>query len=196
MIGGEVFCFVNQLEYEWLEYPTTMFPDAVLERPYPSVAKAGCGLCAAVMLIEALTGRRISVEEAIDLSVQAGANCDGTDMKILSKRIAERFGLKAEFSDELRDLTACLDVGGCAILNTGKKNGLFSDGGHYIMAFRYENERIWIADPSFSEEKYMRQDRVNKVIVKSPFVLALLYDIEEQCGNREPAYYLFQGEEL
>lgn len=189
-----LFHFVNQAEYSQLKYPTTMSPDAALKEPYPGVAMAGCGLCTVIMMVEILTGKRMSVEEAITYSVRAGANRDGTDMKIFSKRIAEVFSLTVQFSSLMDELKECLECGGCAILNAGKKNGLFSDGGHFLLAFRYEDGNVWLADPSFSVEKYQRKDRAHQVSVEDPFVITSLEKIEEQCENREPAYYLFQGE--
>lgn len=196
MTEALLFHFVNQKNYSHVKYPTTISPEMPLKEPYPSVAEAGCGLCSAVMMVERLTGKRLSVEEAIDFSVQAEANRDGTDMKKLSKKLCEAFPLSVRFSNRISELKDCLETGGCAIINAGKTNGLFSDGGHFLLAFQYEEQGVWLADPSFSEDKYHREERSHQVHIEPPLVLASLKQIEEQCSNREPAYYLFQGVSL
>ena len=57
--------YINQLAYADVPYPTTLNPGDVLREPYPSVARAGCGLCCVCMMVEFLTGERLSVEACI-----------------------------------------------------------------------------------------------------------------------------------
>ena len=44
--------YINQLAYADVPYPTTLNPGDVLREPYPSVARAGCGLCCVCMMVE------------------------------------------------------------------------------------------------------------------------------------------------
>ena len=83
--------YINQLAYADVPYPTTLNPGDVLREPYPSVARAGCGLCCVCMMVEFLTGERLSVEACINLSIRAGANYYGTDMNRLGRAAAKRF---------------------------------------------------------------------------------------------------------
>ena len=82
--------YINQLAYADVPYPTTLNPGDVLREPYPSVARAGCGLCCVCMMVEFLTGERLSVEACINLSIRAGANYYGTDMNPVSYTHLER----------------------------------------------------------------------------------------------------------
>ena len=90
--------YINQLAYADVPYPTTLNPGDVLREPYPSVARAGCGLCCVCMMVEFLTGERLSVEACINLSIRAGANYYGTDMNRLGRAAAKRFNLEMEVS--------------------------------------------------------------------------------------------------
>lgn len=183
--------YINQLDYEILSYPTTLEVDSLLREPYPSVAKAGCGLCCLAMLVEGLTGCRISMEEWVKRSLASGANHFGTDMKILGWETAGEFHLKMEMSSSREALRKCLEGGGCAIVNAGRKQGVFSDGGHFLLVVRLEKETAWILDPSYTEEKYSKPYRAEKVTKIGDYILAGLDMVCEECSNRDPSFYLF-----
>lgn len=42
---------LNQMDYEHILYPTSLEQGTAPREPYPSVAKAGCGLICACMLV-------------------------------------------------------------------------------------------------------------------------------------------------
>ena len=73
---------LNQLDYENILYPTSLVKGEQPAEPYPSVAKAGCGLICACMLVSILTDKQLEPREAVRISVRAGANHFGTDMPI------------------------------------------------------------------------------------------------------------------
>lgn len=187
--------YINQLDYSHVSYPTTLEPEGELRKPYPSVAKAGCGLCCVCMTVEALTGERLTVEDCIRLSIEAGANRFGTDMGLLGRAVSGRYGLSMTVSDEIGDVEKCLEEGGCVIFNAGKEHGLFSDGGHFLLAAQLENGRIWILDPSDTKEKYSKPEKKSRVKRVEDFILAAPEEVEAECGNRHPAYFLFRGAE-
>lgn len=135
--------YINQLAYADVPYPTTLNPGDVLREPYPSVARAGCGLCCVCMMVEFLTGERLSVEACINLSIRAGANYYGTDMNRLGRAAAKRFNLEMEVSQSVETLELWLEAGGCAVIHAGREHGLFSDGGHYLFADRLSMEADW-----------------------------------------------------
>lgn len=192
---------VNQLDYACVPYPTTLERGGRLQKPYPSVAVAGCGLCCICMTVEFLTGLRLPIKECIELSVESGANVFGTDMKRLGEAAAETYGLRFETAESMDALRECLGKGGCAVVNVGRENGIFSDGGHYLFAAGMdgdgngrgmdEPERIWFLDPSYTKQKYERPDRREKVELREPYIGAEPATVETECASRRPAFYLF-----
>ena len=184
--------YVNQLEYEALPYPTTLSPDAERpQQPYPTAARAGCGLACLCMLGDALGGEKLTMEKCVKLSVVYGANRDGTDMQKLGPIMAERWNLDYRESSDPEELRQCLGSGGMAILNAGRVHGLFSEGGHFLLAAVERDERIWILDPSYMEEKYAEPHRRDAVEIEYPYVIASLADVVRETQNRSPSYYLF-----
>lgn len=184
--------YINQLEYESLPYPTTLDPEE--ERPhmpYPTAARAGCGLACLCMLGSGLGGERLTMEKCVELSVRHGANRDGTDMRKLGPIMAKRWQLNYRESSDLTELQQCLRDGGMAILNAGRPHGLFSEGGHFLLAVAERDEMLWILDPSYSEEKYAAPHRINAVRIEYPYVIASPVDVVRETQNRSPSYYLF-----
>ena len=194
--------YINQLAYADVPYPTTLNPGDVLGEPYPSVARAGCGLCCVCMMVEFLTGERLSVEACIELSIGAGANYNGTDMKRLGRAAAKRFNLEMEPSRSVETLSWWLEDGGCAVVHAGREHGVFSDGGHYLFADGLSREadcegkgattKIWLLDPSFTDQKYERPDRRGRVEMRDSHILAGPDLVKEECANRSPSFYLFK----
>ena len=194
--------YINQLAYADVPYPTTLDPGDVLREPYPSVARAGCGLCCVCMMVEFLTGERLSVEACINLSIRAGANYYGTDMNRLGRAAAKRFNLEMEVSQSVETLELWLEAGGCAVIHAGREHGLFSDGGHYLFADGLSMEadwegggaamKIWLLDPSFTEQKYERPDRRGRVELRDSHILAGAELVKEECAKRSPSFYLFK----
>lgn len=192
---------VNQLKYVCVPYPTTLERGERLQKPYPSVAVAGCGLCCICMMVEFMTGKLLPIKECIELSMESGANVFGTDMKRLGEAAAEAYGLRFETAEGMDALRKCLGEGGCAVVNVGRKNGIFSDGGHYLFAAGMDGdgngrgtdgpERIWFLDPSYTKQKYERPDRREKVELREPYIGAEPDTVETECASRHPAFYLF-----
>ena len=190
--------YINQLDYTDLPYPTTLEKGTSLQPPYPTVAEAGCGLVSACMLIEGLAGIVLTVPEAVAFSVEMGANQFGTNMLCFGQAIADRYGLSFEAVDSMESLLACLDEGGMAILNVGKSKGLFSDGGHFILAVKRTGQEVYILDPSATKEKYSAPYRKGLSRMEYPYVIAAEQTVQEQIANRSPACYLFwnKGEDF
>ena len=184
--------YINQLEYESLPYPTTLSPEEESpQMPYPTAAKAGCGLACLCMLGDGIGGEKLTMEKCVELSVVYGANRDGTEMRKLGPVMAERWALDYRESSELAELRKCLRSGGMAILNAGRSHGLFSEGGHFLLAAAERDGMLWILDPSYSKEKYAAPHRTDAVRIKYPYVVASFADVARETKNRSPSYYLF-----
>lgn len=187
--------YINQLDYQDLPYPTTMEQNAPLEPPYPSVARAGCGLCCACMMVAQLTPRTLSVPQCIELAVNSGANRFGTNINRLGTALAKRFGLEMQTTDSIPALVHCLRQGGCAIANVGgnreKYQGVLSDGGHFVLVSNIEQGTVWILDPARTAEKYQKAHRRNAVRLEGDYVITGLTVLQADTENRSPAFYLF-----
>ena len=105
-------------------------------------------------------------------------------------------------SQSVETLELWLEAGGCAVIHAGREHGLFSDGGHYLFADRLSMEadwegggaamKIWLLDPSFTEQKYERPDRRGRVELRDSHILAGAELVKEECAKRSPSFYLFK----
>ena len=78
----------NQNAYGGLSYPAPGYLSA-------TVKSGGCGVCAAVNAVGALTGKSVQVREMRDLAIRCGARVPGgTDMKRLTGQLCKTYGLK------------------------------------------------------------------------------------------------------
>lgn len=88
------------------------------------------------------------------------------------------------------------------MIHAGREHGLFSDGGHYLFADGLSMEadwegggtamKIWLLDPSFTEQKYERPDRRGRVELRDSHILAGAELVKEECAKRSPSFYLFK----
>ena len=175
----------NQNDYGHLSYPAPGYETA-------TVKSGGCGLCAAVNAVGALTGRQVAVREMRDLAKACGARVSGgTDMKRLCDQLCRSYNLQCIQTNSLTALTAHLQKGGVAICNTAGR-GMFSTGGHYVVALGPLDGRICIADPGLYAGKYNTARRKKAVTVTGDLLLAAPHILEEDCIGRTPRYYLLQ----
>lgn len=186
----------NQLEYAHVPYPTTMTLEAELAEPWPSIAQAGCGICCACMLLELLCGVEMTVEEGVALSIQAGANRSGTDMRRLGRDLVRRYGLEMVCADGIEGVLHCLNTGGAVILNVGgstrERTGSFSDQGHFVLAIGCQGPYVRVLDPSYRPEKYQEEQRAERVALLRDGSLGITpRDLEADLKLRSPSSYLF-----
>lgn len=188
--------YINQLELASIPYPTdSKHPDSG-NYTEGTIATSGCGICSACMMIDRLCTVPLSVEECRDLAMTCGANIDpGTDMTVLGPVLAEKFDLRLLMSDSTEDLIYYLARGGCAILNPGGDrdgyHGLFTAGGHFIVAVSYRNGEFLILDPSMEEDKFDTEERKGRVRTEGNLIYASPAAIEGDTENRRPRYYIF-----
>ena len=187
--------YINQLEHEEIPYVTdTQHPDSKFAVS-GSVKIAGCGICSACMMVDRLTTETLSLEDCIGMSYAAEANQEpGTDMKRLGPALAERFRLSLTMTDDVDLLKHCLQAGGCCIVNVGGDReghtGVFSRGGHYILAVSWADGVFRLLDPSDRPDKY----EGTPVRHAGHFLLAEEAVLLADTANRSPAFYLFMPE--
>ena len=187
--------YLNQLDYPHIPYHHNMANGGPLEGR-DTVKTSGCGLCCAAMVVDRLTTQSLSIEEAVRLSEENGANLGiGTSMKILGPIVAERYGLDYAHTRDIRRAIAHLRRGGCVIVVVdGDREGycgLFAKVAHYMVLLSYDGKEFCILDPSLSETKYEEEGRVGRVRVEWPFVYASKEEIMLATEKRAHRYYLF-----
>lgn len=174
----------NQREYPDIPYPAPGYENATIK-------SGGCGVCAVVNVVGALTGKAISVRVMRDLAVSGGARVSGgTDMKRLASLICGRYGLKVTTTSSLPELQRHLIRGGVAICNSAGR-GMFSTGGHYVVALGILGGKVCIADPGLYTGKYSTAARKAKVQVSGDLIFADAETLNTDCIGRAPRYYLF-----
>lgn len=191
--------YVNQQDYPHIPYRTNLKePDSAPARE-GTAATSACGPCSAMMMVDRLTLQSLSLEEALRIAVDSKANMDpGTDMKIYGPLIAEKFGLVMTTTNDENEMAACLQNGGCAIINVGGNHddyeGVLSDVGHYVLAFAYENGRFVILDPAYRKGKYDVEvpSRAGKVEDRDKILYVKAEVLAEDTATRDPGYYLFR----
>lgn len=174
----------NQNEYGDLSYTAPGYPQATIK-------SGGCGVCAAVNAVGALTGRCVAVWVMRDLAKSSGARVSGgTNMKILLNAVCRQYGLQWKESSTVSQLKAHLRKGGVAICNSAGR-GLFSTGGHYIVALGILDGKICFADPGLYTGKYSANSRRRaNVTVSGDLIFASPAVLDQDCVGRWPRYYL------
>ena len=187
--------YLNQKGYPHIHYMHGTSTGGVPKK-YRNVGTSGCGLCSACMMVDRLTTQKLEIEEAVRLSEDNGANITaGTRMAILGPVLAEKYSLTFEMTKSTEKVVDCLQRGGCVIINVGGDHddykGVFSNGGHYIMAVSTDGETICTLDPSWTSSKMHTPEREGKVLEDPPFLYCSLKVLEEDTANRETPFYLF-----
>lgn len=187
--------YLNQLDYRHIHYEHNV-EDGGVPQERRNIATSGCGICCCCMLIEQLTHYELSLHECIRLIYRAGANKrKGLQMTVFGQPLADEFGLGYKASSSMDELLACLQKGGRAVINVGGDHddyvGLYSNGGHCILAISYDGNELCILDPGYKPGKYESAPRAGKVRVDDPFTYCKPQFIAEDTQNRELPFHLF-----
>lgn len=188
--------YINQLDYPDMSYNHNMSCGGA-EPSKSNVKAAGCGLCCMCMIVENMTEKKLPLLECRDISEAIHANMSiGTNLQILGKEIANRYGLTFIVTDSVEEMVTHLKKGGKVIANVGGDRegyvGVFSHGGHYITVMKFEEDKVYILDPSYKEGKYEEEGRRGKVEMMYPYAICSLEVLAKECENRSPSYYLFK----
>ena len=188
---GKYMHFYCQLDYEHIPYPSPT-------SPHGNIANNGCGVCAASMVVETLTGEDFPPEESAILAKSSGAREGfGTDMRIYAPAFAEAKGLKFISTLDTDEVLDFLEKGkGVAIANTiGDREGwvgVFSDSRHYVVLSGAENGTVSVWDPQLSPGRYDRPGVKGKVRLDGFTAYADFSVIINDCEGKP--YYLFWKE--
>ena len=149
------------------------------------------------MVVDHLTTERLTLEEAVAMSVDNNANARiGTRMVILGPIVVETFGLKFSHTSDKEEMLACLRRGGRVIVNVANRPdgspGLFCKAGHYMVLVSADGERICFLDPYYGPE-YNEGELKEKVDSSCAPLLYCGADLlAYETENREIKYYLFE----
>jgi len=166
-----------------------------------NVGTSGCGLCCACMIVDHLTTSKLEIEDCVKLSEENGANRNvGTNMRVLGKVIAEKYGLEFTGTNDKNEVLNHLKNGGEVIANvSGDREGaigVFTQRGHFILLLSVENNMVCILDPSYKEGKFDKDGVRDKVRVDAPFICCDIDVLVEETSNRNPGFYLFKRKSL
>ena len=119
-----------------------------------TMANSGCGPTAMADVVATLKDKNINPYDLAELSMQWGDRSynSGTNWSFFP-HIAEHFKFaKMVQSKSIDALKACLDAGGYVVCSMGK--GYWTNGGHYICAWKYTDTDIWCNDPASSKRTH------------------------------------------
>ena len=188
--------YINQRDYPHIPYPNNAEND--YQPPEKQcIAKTGCGLCSAAMVVDQLTTESLSLEEAVAMSVANKANLrPGTNMRRFGAAVAEKFGLKFSYTSDKAEMLAHLRKGGRVIVNVANRpdgtRGLFTRSGHYMVLLSADGERICFLDPYYGPEYNEGQLKEKVDSSRAPFLYCDADLLEYETENREIKYYLFE----
>lgn len=173
----------NQNDYASLTYPAPGYLTATIK-------SGGCGVCASVNAIGALLGKNVPVRTMRDLAVNGGARVSGgTDMRKMVELLMRTYKVKCLQTSSVSELKTYLQKGAVAICNTAGR-GMFSTGGHYVVALGMLGDKICIADSGMYTGKYNTAKRRAKVTVSGDLIFADPATLDDDCIGRWPRYYL------
>ena len=177
----------NQNQYVHLSYAAPGYENATIK-------SGGCGVCAAVNAVGALTGDCVPVREMRDVAKGCGARVSGgTHMGRLTAELCRRWHLQCQPTNSITQLTQHLQQGGVAICNTAGR-GMFSTGGHYVTALGIQGGKVCIADSGLYIGKYSSARRKAAVSVSGDLLFAAPAVLDADCVGRSPRYYLLRQE--
>lgn len=185
--------YYNQHNYPNVPYPSPDLPKA-------TVKSGGCGVCCASMIVENLTAHQIGPKLMATYSINKKARISGgTDMNVLAKAICADYELTVKTTNDEAELLNHLKRGGMAIANVGGNHsgyvGVFSDGGHYIVAAGLtDTGQVIVLDPGYYPGKFGKPGRMGKVSVSGNQCICNLSVLGKDTENRSPAYWLFSKE--
>lgn len=182
--------FYNQNDYTHIPYPSERNPKGNIET-------SGCGVCCASMVVENMTEHKLPVAECTALSMAVGGRDNfGTDMEILGKAIAEKYGLKMETTDDKEAALAFLNAGkGMIIANPGGDReghvGLFTTSGHYILLAEARGRTVRVLDPNLKPTSFQKEGQTGYLFVDGVNIYCDMDVVKEDCMNRSPGFYMF-----
>lgn len=186
--------YYNQNNYANVPYPAPGYPKA-------TVKSGGCGVCCGAMIVSSMTDTTVDPKAMAAYAIAKRARVSGgTDMNVLAKAICADYGLAYETTSDESKLLQHLKSGGMAVCNVGGDRdgyvGVFSDGGHFIVAAGASGNTITIMDPGYYYGKFYKTGRKGKVTVNGNYCYCDISVLGTDCANRAPSYWLFSKKEV
>lgn len=127
-----------------------------------TMSNSGCGPTAMANVIAALVDASVTPWDMAQLALKWGdrTKSSGTATSFF-QHVQKHYGFKKMVgAGSLEALKACLDAGGYVVCRMGP--GYWTNGGHYITAWKYDKDYIYCNDPSSptstkAERKYQKQ---------------------------------------
>lgn len=147
--------YYNQADSRWGSHP---YPSA--NHPYATVKSSGCGTTCAAMVVSSCR-ETVRPDTMADISRENGYRAlEGTSDGLFSY-IAQRWNIEMKrLHSSYETLQACKE-GYFVIIACGA--GLWTTGGHYILAVGANNDQIEIYDPYLYAGKFNSSSRRGKV---------------------------------
>ena len=179
--------YYNQLDYAHVDYAK---PDG----SPATIASGGCGVCAALMVLNNLYGKEVmSVAALAHFSKDCGARgYDGTDMATLLEALSKKYAITYKATVYNKELLAHLKAGGMAVINQGTEYNVFSTSGHFVACHSVvSGDTIRCLDPYWYAGKFAGAPRCNRVEkVTGNEVWVSLSEIGKATSGRNPCYFL------
>ena len=149
------------------------------------------------MIVENLTGHFFPPAISAAYARKCGARVSGgTDMLLLSQKIATSHKLTLKTTNDLIELINALEGSFLAIVNVGGDRtgykGLFSNKGHFVLAATYKNGKIGVLDPGYYDEKYDKTGRKGKITMDGNLAFCSPENLDKDAESRNPRYYIFK----
>ena len=165
----------NQNDYNTYSYASKAHKEA-------TIASSGCGITAMAMVLWNLMGVIIDPPAMATFAIMNGARApEGTDMNVLCRAVADKYGIKYKITNDESSLLAHLKAGGMAIANASGDRygwkGILSSGGHYVVAAGAIGNLVTIIDPGYYKGKFDKSWRIGKVKVKPDTSLEIGIDV-------------------
>ena len=150
--------YYNQADPRWASHP---YPSQ--ELPGATIKSGGCGVTCAAMVVSS-SKEIVRPDTMGDIARENGFRPNGGTAWELFPYVAQRWGLETrEVKSSYEALQACRD-GYFVVILCGA--GLWTTGGHYILAVGSRGDQIEIFDPYLYAGKFNRYGRQGKVSVE------------------------------
>lgn len=150
--------YYNQADPRWASHP---YPSQ--ELPGATIKSGGCGVTCAAMVVSS-SKEIVRPDTMGDIARENGFRPNGGTAWGLFQYVADRWGLETrEVKSSYEALQACKDGYFVVILCSA---GLWTTGGHYILAVGARGDQIEIYDPYLYAGKFNRNGRQGKVSVE------------------------------
>lgn len=128
--------------WRWVMYSRKGIND-----PSQTIGSSGCGPTCAAMVIRTLRGLDVTPINTCDWSVAHGYRTieHGTDWAYFVPQLAQ-YGIKAHQTMDAAETVKALQDGKMVIGRATK--GLWTKSGHFILAWKVENDKIHVNDPN------------------------------------------------